>query len=220
MQNTKVLSLTGLLMVLLALAANYGVARVFVPVAHRLPVETFPRKIGEWTAGPDIVADTEVQQKLPTATLVTRVYTNPTGESVELLLLTAGRREDFHNPNECFPGHGWELSNKQKTSLEGQAVNTMLAVRESAQSEVWYWWAGELDFAQQASGTMSNIQRLRRTIYGGLGRADGMSLFVRLIAPHTPQGHHCLDAFTRTVLPVIRQLGSVVPTSQQIVLIQ
>lgn len=218
MQNTKILSLTGLLMVFAALAANYGMARVAVPAVHRLPVETFPRQIGEWTAGAEIAADPEVQQKLPTATLVTRVYTNRAGESVELLLLTAGRREDFHSPNECFPGHGWELSDKRHESVDGQQVNTMMAERESVRSEVWYWWAGDLDFTQQANGGLSGIQNLRRTIYSSLGRADGMSLFVRMIAPRTPQGHQYLDAFTKAALPVIRQLGRAAQPSQQIAL--
>ena len=79
MQNAKVLSLIGLLMVGLALATNYRMARISIPTAHRLPVETFPRRIGEWTAGPDIADDEEVQHKLPTATLVTRMYSNAAG---------------------------------------------------------------------------------------------------------------------------------------------
>ena len=207
MQNAKIFSLIGLLMVLGALAANYGVARIVIPEAHRLPVETFPRQIGEWTAGPDIAADPEVQKKLPTATLVTHVYTNRTGQSVELLLLTAGRREDFHNPNECFPGGGWLLTDRKQILMDNQSVSTMVAERENIRSQVWYWWAGELDFSEQAGKAKSSLQKLREAIYGGMGRADGMSLFVRMIAPDTPQGHQSLTAFTKVILPSLRQLG-------------
>ena len=133
------------------------------------------------------------------------------------MLLTAGRREDFHNPNECFPGHDWQLTEQRQFAVAGQQVSAMTADCESISSEVWYWWAGEVDFAQQSGKNTPAVQNLRRTIYAGLGRADGMSLFVRMMAPHTVQGRQSLNAFTRAALPSIRLLGSAADQHSQVV---
>lgn len=215
MQNVKVLSLTGLLMVAVALVCNYAVARVYIPPVHRLPVETFPRQIGEWTAGPDQPVDAYVQQVIPTAKIVTRNYTNASGQKLELLLLSAERSADFHDPNLCFPSHGWELSNQHLRIVNGQQVNTMVAERDGIKTAVWYWWAGEVDLEKPANQVQGQLQYLRKYIFNTYGRADGMSVFVRMMAPDTDQGYAQLEAFTRATLPLYPSLWEAAKSPKQ-----
>ncbi len=206
MQNAKVLSLIGLLMVSAALVGAYALPRAPVPAMHRLPVETFTPQIGGWTANADLPVDDFVQQKLPTAKIVTRDYMGTSGRQVELLLLSAERREDFHDPNECFPGSGWQLTDRRPIQIGGQTVNTMRAERDGVRTRVWYWWAGEVDFEQGDAGGQRKIQALRKFVLHTFGRADGMSLFVRMTAPDTEPGRADLRAFTQTLLPPLKDL--------------
>lgn len=197
MQNAKVLPVIGLLLLWMAVAATYALPRLPIPQVHKVAVETFPRQIGEWKAeSADKPVDAEVQKKIPTATIVTRDYSKPTGQKVELLLLSADRRADFHNPNECFPGQGWQLSDHREVQIGGQRFNYMTAEQGGIKMDICYAWLGKLDVEKPHNAYQKNLYTLREKIFSSvMDRADGMSLFVRTMVPSNEQGRQAIREF-------------------------
>ena len=194
MPNGKILSVTACVLVLAAAAADYGLGQVDVAKPHRLPVETFPAAIGGWKGGPVQDVDPEVQKKLATAKIVERVYTNPAGEGVDLMLLTATEDEDMHSPKACFPSQGWKLSDVHPTSVDDQPATEMSAAFEDGQPQkVLYWLTGYYPPAPPRNAFLQKAASLRDRV---VGPHNNMSLFVRMIAPDSPQGHQALADFT------------------------
>jgi EpsI family protein len=207
MQNAKILPVIGLAMTLAALVGNYALPHVSIPSIKKVPVETFPRALGEWQAGADQAVDPEVQQKLSTATIITRDYRRPDGQALELTLISGSQRADFHNPNECFPGHGWTLSEHQERSIGGQKFNTMMGEMDAARIKVYYCWMGALDVERPRSAGEQTLYALRDTIFSGImDRADGMSVFVRVIVPDDEKGRQAAVSFLEQLLPPVRAL--------------
>ena len=207
MQNAKILPLIGTLMIAAAAVCTYAVPRLPVPAVRKLPVDTFPRSIGEWQAGPDQEVDPEVQGKIPTALIVCRNYTNKAGESVELLLLSASQRGDFHNPNECFPGHGWKLGNHREVQVLDQGFHQMTAEKDGAKMEVLYNWLGELAVKPPDSAALRTAFAVRNKVFSGvMDRVDGMSLFVRVMAPSDDAHQQTMQKFAQQAIPTIEAL--------------
>jgi hypothetical protein len=119
MSKSSILPVIACVLVLAATGTNYGLGRLDVPKPHRLPVESFPAKIGVWSGGPVRDVDIDIARALPTAKIFERVYTSPTGEQVDLMLLTATEDEDMHSPQACFPSQGWKLSDIQAIQVDG-----------------------------------------------------------------------------------------------------
>ena len=215
MPNGKILSVTACVLVLAAAAADYGLGQVDVAKPHRLPVETFPASLGAngaWQGGPIQDVDPEVQKKLATAKIVERVYSNKAGEGLDLMLLTATEDEDMHSPKACFPSQGWKLSDVHPVSVDGQPATEMSAAFEGGQRQkVLYWLTGYYPPAPPRSAFLRKAASLRDRV---VGPHNNMSLFVRIIAPDSPQGNQALADFT-TVLhdPLQRLAGKGLPSA-------
>lgn len=194
MPNHALLPLISCVLVLSAVGVDYGLGQMDVPRPHRLPVETFPTKIGAWQGGDLAPVDLDVQKKLPTAKIVERSYTNPQGQSVDLMLLTATEDEDMHSPQACFPSQGWNLSNIQSTQVDGQPATQMSAQQEGGPpATVLYWLTGYFPPAPPRNALLQKAYQERMHI---MGNHNNMSLFVRMIAPDTPLGRRALAEFT------------------------
>jgi EpsI family protein len=202
MQNTTLCRWIVSVMVLGTLTVNHIVGRLDLAKPHLLPVETFPRQIGDWRAGPDTPLDPEVQKALSTARVVQRVYTNSVGESVELLLLSANDYKDFHDPTSCFPGQGWTLMDRHTMEINGQTVNRMIAARENKQQvEVVYWLPG--NYIPQAHGlVLQKALAIRHLVT----KEESQSLFVRLTAPVQDGQDRSILAFAKQCLPLLHAL--------------
>lgn len=214
MPNNALLPLIGCALVLSAAGADYGLGRMPVPKPHRLPVESFPDAIGSWKGGPLEPVDQDVQRKLPTAKIVERVYTNPLGQNVDLMLLTATEDEDMHSPQACFPAQGWVLSNIHDTQVDGQPATRMNAQMDPSQREtVLYWMTGYFPPAPPRNALLHKVFVWRTQ---SLDKHNNMSLFVRILAPDTPLGRRGLSDFTASLhAPLQTLIGSgTIPTSK------
>lgn len=207
MPNNALLPLIGCALVLSALGADYGLGQMAVPKPHRLPVEAFPDAIGSWKGGPLEPVNEDVQRKLPTAKIVERIYSNPLGQSVDLMLLTATEDEDMHSPQACFPSQGWTLSNVHDTQVDGQPATQMNAqMDESARETVLYWMTGYFPPAPPRNALLRKAYVWRTQ---SLDKHNNMSLFVRLLAPDTPSGRRGLSDFTALLhAPLQTLIGS------------
>jgi len=193
MPKSSFLPIIAAVLILTAAGANYGLGKLDVPKPHRLPVETFPVQIGNWTGGPLREVDIDIARALPTAKIVERVYTSATGEQVDLMLLTATEDEDMHSPQACFPSQGWALSNIQAVQVDGDPATQMSAELGDQRQAVLYWLTGYFPPAAPANPLVRQVADARGKY---LNRYKNMSLFVRLITSDDPRGHKALADFT------------------------
>lgn len=204
MQNTKILPIIGFGLALAALIANHAFGRLQPAQPHLLPVETLPRQLGGWTAGPDRSLDSSIRKILPTARIVDRIYTNRSGESVDLLVLSAADYKDFHDPNICFPGQGFTLSDQKTATIAGQTIDTMMAARGADKMDVYYWLAGDAVESVPQGLPLEKVLAVRNLML----KTQGQSLFVRLIAPHDAQSGAALADLTRQLLTPLRAMAA------------
>ena len=207
MPNNAILPLIACGLILSAVGADYGFGQMAVPKSHRLPVETFPATLGDWKGGPLEAVLPEVQQKLPTAKIVERVYTNSLGQSVDLMLLTATEDEDMHSPQTCFPSQGWTLSNIHEVPVDGQPATQMDAQMASGPPEtVLYWETGYFAPPPPRNPLLRKAFVWRTQT---LDKHNNMSLFVRLISRDTPSNRRGVSKFTQLLhAPIQSLIGS------------
>lgn len=214
MSNNALLPVICCAMVLSAVGADYGLGQLDVPKPHRLPVETFPAQIGSWQGGAVQAVDSDIQNQLKTAKIVERLYISPSGQKVDLMLLTATEDEDMHSPQACFPSQGWELSNVQNTEVNGEPATQMTAQLDGGERQtVLYWLTGYFPPAPPRNALLKQAA-VWRTHF--MLAHNNMSLFVRIIAPDTPLGHRALADFTRSLHDPLEHLvgGGAKPVTQ------
>ena len=217
MPNNALLPVIGCALVLSAVGADYGLGQMDVAKPHRLPVESFPADIGSWKGGPVSEVDPDIQKRLPTAKIVERVYTNPLGQHIDLMLLTATEDEDMHSPKACFPSQGWTLSDVHDTQVEGQPATQMTATMDGGQSQrVLYWLTGYYAPDPPRNALVRKASLLRDHF---LGAHNNMSLFVRIITPNTPLAGRSLSEFTSALdAPLQSLIGAGANPSQRALL--
>ena len=191
-------------MMTVALAADLLAPRLVMAHPHLLPVASFPRSIGNWQVTTDCPVDPEIQAKLSTARIIDRIYTDDTGRSVELLLLTATDYKDFHDPNLCFPSQGFDLKERTSFGLDGQEVNAMVAAKGSERYRVIYWLNGRYMTSMPHSNGLKKILAIRKLIT----KEDGASLFVRLMTADGPDSDRTLRDFGSVIQSSVRSLDS------------
>lgn len=212
MSKSSLLPVIACVLVLAAAGANYGLGRLDVPKPHRLPVESFPAKIGDWSGGPLRDVDIDIARALPTAKIVERVYTSPTGAQVDLMLLTATEDEDMHSPQACFPSQGWKLSDIRAIQIDGDPGTRMSAELDGQRQSVLYWLTGYFPPAPSPNEFVRKIAAARGHY---LNRYKNMSLFVRLITSDDPQGHKALTDFTTALHEPLSALKATVSSKSE-----
>ena len=204
MSNNAFLPVICCAMVLSAVGADYGLGQLDVSKSHRLPVETFPTQLGSWQGGPVREVDSDVQSQLKTAKIVERVYRNPSGESVDLMLLTATEDEDMHSPQTCFPSQGYTLSNVHSLEINGEPATQMNAqISDGPRQTILYWLTGYYPPSPPRNALLRHAAALRPHL---TLNHNNMSLFVRIIADDTPLGHRALADFMGSLHGPLQQL--------------
>lgn len=201
MSSAKVLNLIGLALVALAAAADCAMPRLAVPRPEALAVDRFPRVIGAWSAGANRPVDPQIAARLTTATIVERDYRNPTGHDIDLLLVTADRDQDIHDPSLCLPAQGWNLGERHVLWLDRQEINEVDIDQSGARYAVLYWLADYTRPARPSNMLLACLMPLRRKI---VRYHEGASLLVRLVARE--QDRAALERFAGQVMPAIDAL--------------
>lgn len=203
MRNHRLFAAVGGGLILGAAALEYGLGPLAVAKIHRLPVETFPAKLGGWHAGDVQPTDADVQARLPTAKILDRPYEDGSGRTVDVMLVTASDSLDIHSPLDCFPSQGWKLSGRRTVVIGGQPVNVMDAQLDDQKMTVTYWTTGYYAPPPSRYALVRAASTLRTRL---IGRREAESLFVRLIAPATPAGEQGLAEVTALAVPPVRAL--------------
>ncbi len=199
MGHAKTIAVLGLVLMTTVLAANHAFRRIEPPKFKQLPIETFPRQIGEWTSGPDRPPDPDVQAKLPRAKIVDRLYTNSVGQGIELVLVSADRWQDIHDPRVCFPAQGWTLETRGVVTIEGQKINDLSASRNAERWALLFCFTGKT----VREGTLAEkMDAMRRAIT----RDEADSLLVRLTTPDNEPNHARLLEFAHKAFAALKPL--------------
>ncbi|MCC6484195.1 MAG: EpsI family protein [Armatimonadetes bacterium] len=210
MSKPAIFSVVCLIMATVALAANRGIAPVESDTLQRLPVEKFPKQVDTWAMVDDRPTDPEVQKAVPTARIVDRIYQDKNGRLINLTLLTATDYADFHDPNICFPGQGFSLTQERHREIAGQPGRYMVAQRQDVRQQVFYWWSGGAAVdTKYGRNQMGRLLALRDRLMGH----EGQSLFVRLIADDSVEGQAAMKDFLRNAKAPLADLMAESPKS-------
>lgn len=184
-------------------ALEYGVGPLPVPQPRRLAVETFPAKLGPWQGGAIAPVDPDIQARLPTSSIMDRVYSTGTGRSADVMLVTASDNLDIHNPKDCFPSQGWRLTNSHDVTIQGQTVTVMDAQLDDQKMKVLYWTTGTFTPPPPRSALAQKALSLREKI---VPSHEYVSLFVRLMVSQGPQAEEEITQLAGQVLPPVHSL--------------
>lgn len=140
----------------LGMAAVSGVAYARLPVPNRPPLDAdafdamIPDTIGSWqfaTASGLVLPPPDALSDRLYDNLVTRIYANPAGEALMLLIAYNNRQDgvlQIHRPEVCYPAGGYTLSATRDASIAlpaGSALPAQAFVAYGRQRDevVLYW---------------------------------------------------------------------------------
>jgi EpsI family protein len=208
MQNPKILALTALAILAAGILANRFVGRLQLAEPRLLPIETFPKHVGDWRMTEDRPPRPEIMGSLPTAHMVDRIYVNSAGRAINLVLVSATDYNAFHDPKTCIPAQGWELITCGTVRLGGHSVNTVTAGMGAERMRFFYWLAGSgADIPLGDYGTGKPLRKLyaiKRLLTG----TEEASMFVRLAVDGDAQSDPVLADFTEAAEPCLTNLTS------------
>ena len=194
MRSSSLYTVCGLLLMMGALAANRLLPTGEAMRLARLDANAFPRRAGEWRNVSDLPLPAYVPSKLPTASVIDRVYTDSRGEAVELALVSATNTDDAHDPELCLRGWGWTLETPQLRALDGLVMRSARAHQNGQEMEVLFWW----DMPDAPTPRLrTRLQKFRLETQG-----HG-TILVRLTTPATPHSDAVLRGFARQILPAL-----------------
>ena len=182
---------------------EYTAGPIPVPCPRKLPVDTFPARLGAWRGGAITPVDPEIQARLRTSAIMDRVYTTDTGRSADVMLVTASDNLDIHNPKDCFPSQGWRLSNSREKVIAGQTVMMMDAHLDTQDMTVLYWTTGIYTPPLPRFALARQALLLRGKI---VPQHEAVSLFVRLMVPRQAGADEEISALAAQVLPPVQAL--------------
>ena len=195
MSNNALLPLIGCALVLSAVGVDYGLGQLDVPKPHFLPVESFPAVIGDWKGGPVQQVNPDIQKRLPTAKIVERVYTNPTGQGGGPDAADGHRGRGHAQPQSLLPLAGLDPQRRpghagrrpaddpddRRHGRAGAAGRAVLADRV-------------LPAPPPRTALLQKASVWRKHF---MGDHSNMSLFVRITTPDTPLNRRALESPSR-----------------------
>jgi len=205
MVSTRACQLGGLIVVALSIGVQAAIHPLPTPQRRLMPVNTFPNVLGSWRAGNDLAQNPEVLEVCPTANIVERPYTNDRGQQIDVLLLTATAAGDIHDPQVCFPSQGWKTYAVMPFRVGGKTVQKMIAAQNGSNLKVYYWFDGYQQPRLSSSPIVQKASQIRTKI---VGKMDGMSLFVRVIAPDTISDKDMELFLKQAIVPIDKMVSA------------
>jgi EpsI family protein len=146
----------------------------------------FPKQIGSWKGGEDIIQDEKSYKILGTRNVLMREYTNPGSETVTLLMVySEANRTSFHPPEICLPAARWVSTKKTVTNLAvtgsasyNLAANTYQMKAGENGLLMLYWFMAGKRF------TNNYYKQQMYLIADGLKGRKTFGAMVRVTVPH------------------------------------
>ncbi|MGI4788513.1 MAG: EpsI family protein [Janthinobacterium lividum] len=203
MINYRLFAISSCVMVFSVAALDCAVGPLPVPHPRKLAVETFPSRLGSWQGGAIAPTDPDIQARLPTSAIMDRQYSTSSGESADVMLVTASDNMDIHNPKDCFPSQGWVLTNNRDKMIQGQTVSLMDAQLDDQKMTVLYWTTGVYMPPPSPYPFVQSVLKLREKV---VPRHEAVSLFVRLMVPQNSNSDEAITDLAKQVLPPVQSL--------------
>ncbi|NLH99368.1 MAG: EpsI family protein [Chthonomonadales bacterium] len=200
-----------------AIAATYALPRLDLPHPRRIPVEDFPRQIGEWRAIADNETSEDVRKALPTATIVDRHYRDNRGRVINVVLVTATEMRDIHSPAVCLPGSGWKTDKDELVVQDGQKITARIMSVRKERYHVWFWYP-PVPYPEPKNPLVRAMYKWRLTAPGTY-RPDTIadlssSLMVRVITPDVDGSDEAVRDFVEKSKAPLAELIARVPVSK------
>ena len=202
-KKQSMLALCGCGLVLGVALLDLAYGPIPVPHPRKLAVDTFPARLGAWRGGAIAPVDQEIQARLRTSAIMDREYTNGSGRTADVMLVTASDNLDIHNPKDCFPSQGWKLTNSRDKVIGGQTVTLMDAQLDDQKMTILYWMTGVYMPPAPHSVLARQALKFRERI---VPRHEAVSLFVRLMVPQSPDADSEITALAGQVLSPVQAL--------------
>jgi len=177
----------------------------------RLPLESFPMQLGNWT-GTNVPLEKDVLDVLGPGDFLLRDYDNGTSVQPPVSLFIAYFRsqrtgDTIHSPQHCLPGSGWNpIENVRiKLSTPGHkpfpANRYVIAKGESRQIVLYWYWAHDRGVASEYWAKYYLVADSIK-----MNRSDGA--LVRIVTPMYPgetadAAQQRLSTITSSVLPLL-----------------
>src|SRR5687768_13882781 len=148
--------------------------------ADSQPVARLALQLGKWQ-GEDVPVSVDVQKALPTARILSRSYSCPTGPAT-VTIVSGSDATVLHDPHDCLSGEGWQFLKEGTRTVDTGRPGDEIRVREvvmqksGARAHMWYWYAVGSDIYDSTLPARLGLFRTRLT--EGRGRR---AEFVRLI---------------------------------------
>lgn len=203
----KIIAVVGLF--LLTSVLVYGKPKTASSIKSRSLNQVFVEVDG-WKAGPHVPYDRAVVDKLGLDDYVNRVFIKDNKE-ISLYIgyyLTTTKVGAAHDPLVCFPGQGWDISDRAKGGIEAVdggdtkvSYSTMTVERDGANKQVLLYWFQAYETAN-ADTFSQKIAAMLHKVSG----AGGDNAFVRLTCSTAEQSEsECIETmqnFTKSFYPV------------------
>ncbi|MGA1841308.1 MAG: exosortase C-terminal domain/associated protein EpsI [bacterium] len=176
------------------------------------PLETFPRKIGNWTFSEQIIFSDTVTSLLGVDDYIQFEYISPDKKKIDLYVSYFNSQKEgkgFHSPKNCMPGAGWnvvkcepEQFNIHQSKPVTIDINKMIILKGAEQAIVFYWFQSRGRFIR--SEYMQKIYLVLDSILKR--RTDGS--FVRIMTSvekgQEEQEMENLREFTEQVIYILK----------------
>jgi EpsI family protein len=148
--------------------------------ADSQPAARLALQLGKWQ-GQDVPVPVDVQKALPTARILSRSYSCPTGPAT-VTIVSGSDATVLHDPHDCLSGEGWQFLQERTRTVDIGRPGAAIRVREvvmdksGVPAHMWYWYAIGSDVYDSTLAARLGLFRTRLT--EGRGRR---AEFVRLI---------------------------------------
>jgi EpsI family protein len=148
--------------------------------ADSLATARLELRLGQWQ-GESVPVPLDVQKALPTARILSRSYTCPTGPA-SVTIITGSDATVLHDPHDCLSGEGWQFLKEQSHLVDVGRPGAPIRVRDvvmqkdGQRAHMWYWYAVGPDIYDSTLPARLGLFQTRLT--EGRGRR---AEFVRLI---------------------------------------
>ncbi len=138
------------MLIFLCLAAAYTTyltqARERENVPARESFDHFPAQLGTWKMYNTQTLDQRVLGLLAPDDYLSRTYVNAEGRPVFLFIayyLSQRSGKTLHSPQNCLPGAGWEIIQRDSIALADNAtINNFTIAKENERMLTYYWYQG------------------------------------------------------------------------------
>lgn len=181
----------------------------------------FPEQIGPWR-GRTSLLDPDIERLLHPDDYILSDYKRSDGRAVNLYVVYYASQRDStqpHNPSDCIPGSGWQITNFERTSYNDKfakfSLNRAIIEKNTVKQLVYYWF-------DERGRRLANEYWVKWYLHTDamvMNRTDGamVRLITRINRDETESAADArLKAFIRDAVPILSDYLPAAAKSHQV----